>query len=186
MNKGKLFLIAGPSGVGKKTLISEILKEKNLNLMVSVSFTTRNKRPGERDGIDYFFIDKEEFKKKIANGEMLEHAEFFNNFYGTSKEWVESKLNEGINVLLEIETEGFKQIQEKFPELISIFILPSSMDELANRLRKRGTENEEDIQMRIKKAKEEVKVAHLFNHRIINNTISVAAKELKEAIENEL
>lgn len=181
-----MLLITGPSGVGKKTLISKILKDSSLNLVFSVSITTREKRPGERDGVDYIFVSKDEFRRMIADGEMLEYAEFFNNYYGTSKKWVESKLKQGINVLLEIETMGFHQIQRQFPNLVSIFILPVSIKALEQRLRHRGTENDADIAMRLEKAEKEIQEANLFKYRIINEDLEKATAELDEIIRNEL
>lgn len=179
-------LISGPSGVGKKTLIGELLQDKSLNLMISISCTTREKRPEEQEGVDYFFISKEEFQKKINDNQMLEYAHFFNNYYGTPKEWVEEKLTQGINILLEIETEGFCQIQEKFPELISIFILPTSLSELERRLRNRGTEDESEIFMRLKKAEKEISESHNFKYQVVNDDIQKTANDLKKIIINDL
>lgn len=186
MKEGKLLLITGPSGVGKRTLLSKILNDKDINLTVSVSLTTRDKRPGEQDGVDYIFVSKEEFRRRIENGEMLEYAEFFNNYYGTSKEWVESRLKQGINVLLEIETKGFHQIQRQFPNLVSIFILPVSIKELEKRLRNRGTEGDEAIAMRLEKAEKEIQEAHLFTYRVVNDDLDKATEELREIIRHAL
>ncbi|GCE63354.1 guanylate kinase [Candidatus Mycoplasma haematohominis] len=184
--KGKLILIAGPSGVGKKTLIGELIKDSSLNLMFSISCTTRKKRTEEQDGIDYFFISKEEFQRKIDNGQMLEYAHFFDNYYGTPKEWVEEKLSQGINILLEIETEGFNQIVEKYPDVVSIFILPTSLSELERRLRNRGTEDDHDISMRLKKAEKEIIEASNFKYQVVNDDIQKAVNELKKIITSEL
>ena len=146
--KGKLFVISGSSGVGKGTLLKKLI-EKNPKLEVSISATTRQPRPGEIDGVNYFFTDKDEFLKEVENGDFLEWAEFNGNYYGTKQAWVERNLNKGRNLILEIETKGALQIKNKMPDSVLIFIMPPSIEELEHRLRGRNTEDEETIQGRL-------------------------------------
>lgn len=179
---GKLFLISGPSGVGKKTIISSLLCNTRLNIFFSISYTTRQKRCEEIHGLDYFFISEKEFEQKIESGDMLEYAYFFNNYYGTSKSFVQENLNLGRNVLLEIETKGFSQVISKMPETISIFILPPSIEELRNRLKKRNTECDHDVDLRIEKALEEISVSDQFDYRVVNDDLSQSIKEIEDII----
>ncbi|OAL10735.1 guanylate kinase [Candidatus Mycoplasma haematobovis] len=179
LSKGRLFIISGSSGVGKRAIIEKLLANPRLNLVFSVSYTTRAKRFNEVHGVHYFFISKEEFIQNIESGKMLEYANFFGNYYGTSKEWVDNTLNEGKNVILEIETLGFKQILEKCDDFVSIFIEAPSMEELERRLRKRGTESEEDIKIRLLKAEKEILVAPLFKYRVVNDVLEDAIKEVE-------
>ena len=144
---GRLFIISGSSGVGKGTVIKEFLKNAD-NIYLSVSTTTRNPRDGEVHGVNYFYVNKDDFKKAVENGDFLEWAEFGGNCYGTSRSAVEKTLKEGKNVLLEIEVQGAKQVKEKMPEAVTIFILPPSIEEIEKRLRGRGTETEEAIAKR--------------------------------------
>lgn len=180
--KGLLFIISGPSGVGKKTIIDKLLQFKELNLNLSISFTTREKRDGEIEGKDYFFISKKQFKEEIENDNVLEYAEFFNNFYGTPKDFVLKNLNEGKNLLLEIEVIGFNQLALKFPELVSIFILPPSLEELKKRLLKRNTENIEKINMRLQKASEEIKEQSKFDYCFVNDNVDKVIEQIKTMI----
>lgn len=179
LSKGKLFIIAGASGVGKSSILERLLANPKLNLVFSVSYTTRARRFNEVHGKHYFFITKEEFKKNIEAGKMLEYAQFFDNYYGTSREWVDKTLNEGKNVLLDIETMGFAQVNAKCPDVISIFIEAPSMEELERRLRKRGTESDEDIRIRLEKAEKEILVAPLFKYRVVNDVLEDAIKEVE-------
>ncbi len=180
MNKqGKLFVISGSSGVGKGTLIKSFL-EKNPQVKLSVSFTTRTPRPGEQDGVNYFFTTKKDFETAIKNGEFLEWAQFSENYYGTKASYVEKTLNKGENLILEIETQGALQVMKKFPQAEFIFILPPSLEDLEKRLRGRGTETEKAIQKRLAVVKQEFETSKLFTHRIINDNIETALKELQK------
>lgn len=177
--KGKLFVISGSSGVGKGTLIKLFL-EKNPDVKLSISFTTRSPRKGEIDGENYFFIDEKEFKTAVENGEFLEWANFSGNYYGTKASYVEKTLNKGCNLILEIETQGALQVMKKFPEAEFIFILPPSLTDLEQRLRGRGTETEEAIQKRLAVVKQELETSKNFTHRIVNDNIDTALDELQK------
>ncbi len=183
MKKGKLIVISGPSGVGKGTIREKINFD---NYVFSISSTTREKRIGEIEGVHYNFISKEEFLSKVENNQMLEHAEFVGNFYGTDKEEVLKKLNSGENVLLEIECQGALQVLEKMPDVLSIFIVPPSLEELENRLRQRGTEDNNKINKRLKKAKEEMDLKSKYQHVIVNENLDNAVKELDSILEKEI
>lgn len=180
-NKGKLFVISGSSGVGKGTLLKMLL-EKHPNLKLSISATTRNPRPGETDGINYFFTAKQDFLTAVENHEFLEWAEFNGNYYGTKQAWVEKTLNNGENLILEIETKGAMQIKEKLPEAITIFILPPSLEELEHRLRGRNTEDEEAIQNRLHEVRREVECSKNYDYKIVNDDLEKALKELESVI----
>lgn len=177
--KGKLFVISGSSGVGKGTLIKKFL-EKNPEIKLSISFTTRLPRPKEVDGINYFFTNKDDFESAIEKGEFLEWAKFSENYYGTKSAYVEKTLNNGENLLLEIETQGALQVMKKFPDAEFIFILPPSIEVLESRLRGRGTETEEAIQKRLSVVKQEFETSKLFTHRVINDNIEDALNELQK------
>lgn len=179
--KGKLFVISGCSGVGKGTLLKVFL-EKNPQIELSISATTRKPRPGEVDGVNYFFLTKEEFETALKNNEFLEWAEFNGNFYGTKEAYVEKKLNEGKNVILEIETRGAFQIKEKKTDVVLIFILPPSLDELEHRLRGRNTEDEAAIQNRLHEAYRELECSKKYDYCIVNDDLNQAVKELEEVI----
>lgn len=176
INKGKLYVVSAPSGCGKGTILSEVLKN-NDNLFYSVSATTRCPRDGEEDGINYYFLSVEDFKKEIENGGMLEYAQFCDNYYGTPKQKVLDKLNKGIDVILEIETNGAMQIKKAMSEAILIFILPPSVSELRRRLNKRGTEKQDIIDKRVNEAEAEIKKACEYDYIMIND-------ELEKAIED--
>ena len=158
MKKGLLIVLSGPSGVGKGTVIKELMKNDDLKLSYSISMTTRKPRNGEVDGVNYFFVDRDTFLKAIDDGELLEHAEFVGNMYGTPVSYVEKLRNEGRNVLLEIEVQGAMQVKKKCPDALSIFIIPPSMEELASRIRGRNSEPEEIVQQRLDKAKKEMEM----------------------------
>ena len=175
--KGKLFIISGSSGVGKGTIIKELLKKAG-NLSLSVSSTTRKPREGEIHGKNYYFLSKEEFENAIKNDEFLEWAEFSSNKYGTSKTAVEELLNKGVNVLLEIEVQGALQVKNKIPEAILIFILPPSREELEKRLRGRGTESEEAILKRLNAIEFESKEAEKYDYKVVNDVVERAVDEI--------
>ena len=175
----KLFVISGSSGVGKGAVMKEFLA-KNPSFKLSVSCTTRKPRNGEVDGINYFFIDKKTFESKIENDEFLEWAEFSGNRYGTQKEYVKTKLAEGKNLILEIDTKGALNVKKIMPEATLIFILPPSFEELEARLRGRHTETEEAIQKRLESTRTEMENAKLFDYQIINDSIENAVLALEK------
>lgn len=174
---GKLFIISGSSGVGKGTVIKKFI-EKTDDVVLSISSTTRNLRPGEIHGVNYFFTDREEFEKDIQDGNFLEWAEFGGNRYGTNKKRVQEILDSGKNVLLEIEVQGAKQVKAKMPEAVSIFILPPSKEEIEKRLRGRGTETEEAIQKRLEAIEFESKESVHYDFRVVNDEVERAASEI--------
>lgn len=179
MKKGKLIVLSGPSGVGKGSIRATA---KFKDYVYSISSTTRAPRKGEVDGVDYNFLTREEFEEKIKNNEMLEYAEFVGNLYGTDRNVVESILNQGQNVLLEIECQGAMQVLEKIPDAESIFIMPPSLEVLSDRLHKRNTEDEHTISKRLTKAQEEFKYQDKYKHVIINDNLEQAAQELDEIL----
>lgn len=181
--QGKLILISGPSGVGKGSIRKQM---KFSNYKFSISSTTRNSREGELDGREYHFITPEDFQKKIKNGDMLEYAEFVGNFYGTDKNVVFDMLKKGHNVLLEIECQGALQVLKKIPEVISVFILPPSLEELEKRLNARGTEDDAKIKKRLKKACEEIVYKDCYKYYVINDNIDDAAKQIDDILFKEI
>ena len=165
-NTGKLIIVSGPAGSGKSTVLKELFKLADYKF--SISATTRSPRNGEVHGIDYYFISREEFSKKISDGEMLEHVEYSGNYYGTLKEPVEKMLNEGHNVVLEIEVVGALNVKEKYPEALMIFLTPPNYFELEKRLRGRGTETEESINNRLERAKKEIENIGKYDYLVLN------------------
>ncbi len=183
MSKGTLFIVSGPSGCGKGTVLAEILKQDNV--YYSVSATTRTPRPGEINGVNYHFLSKDEFEKLIENGGMLEYANYCGNYYGTPKKPVEDMLAEGKNVILEIEVQGALKVMEKCPEAVSVFILPPSLKELRRRLHKRGTETEEVIEKRIGEAAGEIRKAVNYDYVMINGELEIAVSDLLSIINSQ-
>ena len=181
MNKGLVIVLSAPSGCGKGTILKEILDQSE-DIRLSVSATTRSPRPGEEDGKDYFFLDRKEFEEMIQNGEMLEHAEYAGNLYGTPKGPVDAWSEDGIDVILEIEVQGGSQVKEKLPDCVSIFILPPSFSELNRRLHKRGTETEEVIRRRLALAKAEMEHAEDYDYIVVNNDLKDAVEDVKRII----
>lgn len=177
MSKGKLFIISGPSGAGKGTVLAEVFKRRE-NLKYSVSATTRSPRPGEIDGVQYFFITKEQFEEKIRRGDMLEYARYCDNYYGTPVDFVEQQRNLGNDVVLEIEPCGAMQVIKKCADAISIFILPPSIEELERRLCGRGTETEDVVAARIGKARSEIEQKDLYSYTVVNDDVFRAADEI--------
>ena len=181
MSRGSLIVLSGPSGVGKGTIYSKLLKAMP-GLAVSVSATTRSPRAGEIDGVHYFFMSKEEFIAKRDRGEFLEWAETVGNFYGTPKAAVLEKLSAGIDVLLEIDVKGARQIKAAYPECVTIFVLPPSKEELMRRLKGRGTESEEQIAARLNLAEREIGESDEFDYKIVNDDIDKAVADVKNII----
>ena len=184
-NKGLLIVLSGPSGVGKGTVRKKLFENPNVNFEYSISMTTRPKRPGEVEGKDYYFVSYEEFQNRIKENKFLEHAEFVGNCYGTPLDKVNDKLNEGIDVFLEIEVKGAHQVREKMKDCIMIFLLPPSKDELFNRLKKRGTESIDVINERIKKASREFKYAKDYDYIIVNDDVDSASQKILSIINAE-
>lgn len=180
-NKGLLIVVSGPSGAGKGTICSAYL-ERNPHAVLSVSVTTRKPRVGEKEGVNYFFRDKETFLKMVENGEFLEYAEVYGNYYGTPKKFVEEKLADGRDVILEIDIQGALQIKERFPEAVFVFIIPPSMEELKRRIVKRGTEDAETIYRRFQSAYEELNYISRYNYVIINDTVDSAVAKLEAIV----
>lgn len=183
MRKGKFIVISGPSGVGKGTICSVLLNE--LEAWYSVSMTTREKREGETHGKEYYFVTKEEFEEKINNNELLEYNNYNGNYYGTPKDAVVKKLNEGIDVFTEIDVNGAKQIKSIFPESLLIYIAPPSIEELRKRLTDRATETDKVIEERIKIAEEELKQANIYDFIVVNENLERAIEEVRNIITKE-
>ena len=178
-SSGRLFLITGPSGVGKGTLVSALL-ERHPDIWLSISATTRAPRSGEVDGQSYFFLQRSDFDAKVAQGGLLEWAEFAGNCYGTPREPVEAQLQAGHPVLLEIELEGARQVRRSFPGGFQIFIEPPSFEELERRIRGRGTDSEEAIAKRLERAKVELQAASEFDAVIVNGDLTEALQQLEQ------
>ncbi len=181
MRQGNLFVISGPSGAGKGTLVN-LLKERIPDLWVSVSATTRSPRDGEREGVDYFFKTDEEFKSMVDAGKLLEWARYSDHCYGTMLDVVKAHLDEGDQVVLEIEVQGAFQVKEKMPDSKLVFIEPPSLDELERRLRNRGTEGEESIRKRLATAEVELSQKMKYDIRLVNDDLETASNELADYI----
>lgn len=182
MKKGSLIVVSGFSGAGKGTLMGRLLKEYD-NYVLSVSMTTRSPRLGEQDGREYFFVAKEEFEKAVQNNELLEHACYVNHYYGTPRKFVEQQIAEGKDVLLEIEVQGGKQIREKFPEAILLFVAAPSAAELKKRLETRNTETQEQIAGRLKQAETETGSIADYDYILVNDDLDNALKNMHRIIE---
>ena len=184
MEKGKLIVMSGPSGVGKGTICNKLIAE--LNAWYSVSTTTRIPREGESEGVNYFFVSKGEFEEKIKNGEFLEYNFYNGNYYGTSKNTVVEKINKGINVFCEIDVNGAHNIKKIFPDALLIYIAPPSIDVLRDRLLKRGTESIEKINQRLEIAKKELEEVDFFDYVIINDNLEETINDVKKVILKEI
>lgn len=184
MSKGFLLIISGPAGTGKGTVCKEVL-ERNKDILYSISATTRKPRVGEIDGVNYFFIDEEEFNKKIENNEFLEYAYVHTNHYGTPRDFVIDKINNGETVLLEIDVQGALQVKKNYSEAVLVFILPPTMEELKNRIVKRGTESEEDINRRFKNAFKELDCIEEYDYFVVNDKIEDAVSDIESIIKVE-
>ena len=183
MNKGRLIVFSAPSGCGKGTMLEQILK--NEDFCVSVSATTRSPREGEQDGVNYYFISKDEFIQRIGEGKFLEYAEYCGNFYGTPMDKVNEMLEKGKNVILEIEVQGAVKVMQKRPDALSVFIAPPSINELRRRLHKRGTETDEVIEQRIAQASNEVALAAKYDYIIVNDALEDAVDDFFHVVRAE-
>lgn len=184
MKEGLLIVISGPAGVGKGTIVGKLL-EKNPNIKLSISKTTRKPRPGEKEGVNYFFVSRQQFEDDIKNNNLLEYAEYNNNYYGTPKDFVLETLKKGFDVILEIETQGALKVKSIFEEAVLIFILPPSMEELYNRLKKRATETEEEIEARLNIARGEIRLLPKYDYCVVNDDIDKAVETIEKIIEVE-
>lgn len=175
--RGKLIVISGPSGAGKSTVIARLMQRRG-DLCFSVSVTTRDARPGETEGKDYFFVSRETFAALVAAGKLLEHAEYVDNCYGTPRDFVERRLAEGLNVLLDIDVQGARQVCDMTPDAVPVFVVPPSLAELERRLRGRHTDGEEKIRARLAQARREYRAADFYDYIVINADPDQAAGEL--------
>jgi guanylate kinase len=179
--KGQLIVLSGPSGVGKSTVIAELLGQRE-NIYFSVSYTTRQPRVGEADGVNYNFVSKEEFQRMIENNELLEFAEYVDNYYGTSLKAIRERLNAGIDVLLDIEVQGAAKVKNRCPDALFIFIIPPSFEELSRRLQGRNTESADSIMGRLEKARTEFREITNYDYLVINDKVSNAVQEIESIL----
>lgn len=182
--KGVLFVLSGPSGVGKGT-VRKALFEKDINLQYSISATTRKPREGEKDGIDYFFKSKQEFELMIEQNKLLEWAEFVGNYYGTPIDYVRETLEKGKDVMLEIEVQGAMQVRNAFPEAVLIFLIPPSLEELKNRIIGRGTETESIVKDRLDTAKVEIEMMNAYDYVVVNDQVENACDRVRAIVQAE-
>lgn len=184
-SKGILIVVSGFSGAGKGTLMKALLNNYPGQYTLSISATTRQPRDGEEDGREYFFITKEEFEKMIAKGELIEYARYVNNYYGTPRAYVEQKLEEGKDVILEIEIQGAMKVKKAFPDTLLMFVTPPTAGELKNRLMGRGTETEEVIDSRLRRAAEEADGMDQYDYLVVNDDLENCAEEMHSIIQGE-
>ncbi len=180
-NRGNLIVLSGPSGVGKGTVLKALLKKYD-NICYSISATTRTPREDEKDGVDYFFMTEDKFKAWVEDDKFIEWAKVHNNYYGTPRSYVQETLASGKDVILEIDIQGAKQVKEGFKDGIFIFLAPPSLEELKNRIYNRGTEGEDDIQVRLKNAKKELKEIENYDYLVVNDIVKEAVERLKSVI----
>lgn len=182
--RGILFILSGPSGVGKGT-VRKSLFEKDTDLKYSISMTTRSPREGEIDGVDYFFKSKEEFEAMIEERKMIEYAQYVGNYYGTPKEYVQEQLENGNDVFLEIEVQGALQVKENFPEGVFVFLIPPSFEELKDRIINRGTETEEKVRNRLAAAKQEIEMMDYYDYVVVNDRVDKAVQTIQSIVRSE-
>lgn len=182
--EGFLVVMSGPSGVGKGTIVKEILKKRD-DVVSSISATTRYKRENEKDEVDYFFKTNEEFDELIKNNDLLEHAKIHGNRYGTPRKFVEDKIKEGKVVILEIDVQGASQVRETFDNVVYIFVIPPRKKDIEERLRKRGTESEDKIKTRLLNADHELEQIKNYDYYLVNDYVDVATKRLENILEEE-
>lgn len=182
--KGILFILSGPSGVGKGTVRQHLFEQKT-DLQYSISMTTRDKREGEIDGVDYFYKSREAFESLIEQDQLLEYAKYVNNYYGTPRQYVEETLASGKDVFLEIEVQGAMQVKKRFPQGVFIFLFPPSLEELKNRIVNRGTESEELVLNRLKEARNEIEMMHAYDYVVVNDKIQHAVDKIQSIITSE-
>ncbi len=182
---GLLVVISGPSGVGKGTIRKALFEMPDNNFCYSVSMTTRKPRAGEVNGVDYFFVSREEFEQHIANDDLLEYAEFVGEYYGTPRHYIDSRLSQGNEVIMEIEVQGALQVREKMPEAVFVFIVPPSRKALIQRLQSRGTEDVESIKKRLDKAEREYHLAYKYDYIVVNDDVYNAADRIYAIIRAE-
>ncbi|CAD2078100.1 guanylate kinase [Jeotgalicoccus coquinae] len=182
-DKGLLIVLSGPSGVGKGTVRKAVFDHQETNFKYSISMTTRQKREGERDGIDYFFKSHEEFETLIEQDKFIEYAEYVGNYYGTPVDYVKDTIADGHDVFLEIEVEGAKQVREKFPDALFIFLAPPTLAQLEERLIGRGTDSQEVINHRIKEARRELSLMNLYDYVVINDDVDTARQKIQCIVE---
>lgn len=183
--RGMLIVLSGPSGVGKGTVRKALFEDPNIDFQYSISATTRQPREGEKNGVDYFFLSKEEFEQRIMQGDMLEYAQYVDNYYGTPKSFIDETLESGKDVFLEIEVNGAMQVRKRMPEGIFIFLTPPDIEELEQRLVGRGTDSQEVIKNRIETAKSELKMMINYDYSVVNDEISNAVDAIKAIIKAE-
>ena len=183
-NKGLLIVISGPSGAGKGTVCKELMKKYNYN--ISISATTRSPREGEVDGVNYHFLDKKSFEEKLSRDEFLEYAQVYGNYYGTLKKGVEDELNKGNNIILEIDIQGTLQVQKVYKNAVYIFLLPPSINELKNRILKRGSETEFSFNLRFSSVGEELKYMNSYDYAVINDDLDSAVEKVHSIINTEM
>ncbi len=183
-DQGILAVVSGFSGAGKGTLMKALL-EKHHNYALSISATTREPREGERDGREYFFVTREKFEEMMREGELIEHAQYVNNYYGTPRQYVFQQMADGRDVILEIEIQGALKIKERFPEALLIFVMPPSADELKRRLVGRGTESMEVIDRRMRRAAEEAAGITSYDYILINDTLDACVEEMHQLIQTQ-
>ena len=180
--RGVLIVVSGFSGAGKGTIVKKIIEE-NDNYALSISMTTREPRKGEKEGVSYFFVSKERFEDAISNGELVEYANYVGNYYGTPKKYVEDMIESGKDVILEIEMQGAMQVKTRFPDAVLVFVTPPNADELKRRLMSRGTESEEVVNKRMKRAYEESAFVDRYDYLLVNDDLDNCVKELHMLIE---
>ena len=181
---GKLFILSAPSGTGKTSLTKSLLR-KNINLWLSISYTSRLMRPSEVEGHDYFFVERNVFEQMLGDGEFIESAEIYGNLYGTSQNWINEAINSGKDILLEIDGQGARQVRKIFSDVVSIFILPPSLEVLEDRLKNRNQDSKEVIAKRMAAAKEEISHVSEYDYVIINDNMDIALRDLVSVVQSE-